>query len=211
MHEKEIEDKKVANQTYVTTMEDEHKERMSFEAKKLQQLHLDDKNWIEEWNQEKKDLLEHQTQTIRDLYEKYEKKIKKKEEESLTISKRNDETIAQHSITINRIEEDADYEITIENQKFNEKVNELRNQNTLLEQENDMLKKTYDGLVKDLDEQKETVASLEKKRIEMEENKDHLVQILQMKKAAVTQKEDIIAEKDVEISKIEQSNEQLKT
>ena len=211
MHEKEIEDKKVANQTYVTTMEDEHKERMSFEAKKLQQLHLDDKNWIEEWNQEKKDLLEHQTQTIRDLYEKYEKKIKKKEEESLTISKRNDETIALHSITINRIEEDADYEITIENQKFNEKVNELRNQNTLLEQENDMLKKTYDGLVKDLDEQKETVASLEKKRIEMEENKDHLVQILQMKKAAVTQKEDIIAEKDVEISKIEQSNEQLKT
>ena len=208
-HDEENKEAKAKNLVSLSKLHQDHKDQIDAESKRLDQLIINRVKWNEEWELENNKLVEEQTQELNQISSKFESKIMAQNEYSLDILKKKEEILSQHKKNCTLIEEDCDKEVEREIGKYESKLSQIQSINKLLQQENEIMKKSYNGLVKDLDEQKETIASLEKKQEEIWNNTIHLERVLQLKKIIVSERDKEIKGKDEDIASTQIHNEEL--
>ena len=168
-------------------------ERHTKELNLIQEKHLDKKEVMKRMNE--KDTLKEEQRLNADV-KRYEEEVKLKiveidaliaeqqmeikvmkenhehsliEERCLTssLSKEKEILITKHRNETEKIEEDADMELTSMMRSYEIASSHEIKAALLLEEENDIMRKKYEALLKDHDEQKETILSLEDKQTEL--------------------------------------------
>ena len=104
---------------------------------------------------------------IRMLKAKHERIVNEENHKIVRLSKEKDHMISDHKKEIERIEEDIDIELTSMMRSHGIASHQENKTALLLKEENDIMKKKYDALLKDYEEHKETILSLEEKQCEL--------------------------------------------
>lgn len=202
--------KKSAHEEKLLCKESQHNDKMNAEAKMLEKLLYDEKKWNQGFEEERQRLKELHTSTTEKMSKEYEDMILWEDERFKVLQQRIDELIANYNKDYKLLDDDAEMEIAVETHKNEEILSGLQSQNMLFAEENGIMKKRYDTLLKDLDEQKETIASIEKKRTEILKVIYNLDKVIDSKEQLLEERDSEIKKKNMEIEDIEKQNEELR-
>jgi len=177
-----------------------HEREKNIERARFEQIriaHMDQLKALEDekeqltkkYNDEEETLVHEMEQEINHEIKKYNKFLKEKQD-----------LVSKHEEIIQAMEEDANEEINSESNTFRIATQQERKIATRLQGENDIAKKKYDVLMKDFEEHKETIISLEEKHVELSRTATLLKETQINREKELKQLDLEITKEDIEIS-----------
>jgi len=186
-----------------------NKSKIESEIKNFTVFEKECKDSRESRKDESKRLVNEQASQVEKLADDFHDTFKREMRLHHKLAQEKEKISSRYKKEYDMCEEDADNEISEEMQRHQKELLEEQRTTLLLREENGILKTKYDVLMKDLEEQKETIASLHEKEAELNAFIKELEETVLNHEEELSEKEDMIMSKEDEISDYLQKNRGL--
>uniref|UniRef100_A0A061RT72 Wd repeat-containing protein 65-like n=2 Tax=Tetraselmis sp. GSL018 TaxID=582737 RepID=A0A061RT72_9CHLO len=193
----------------MAALDSQYQQKIMSEVERYQSLMQEKELLHERWDEQNSLLVESHERVIQELTEEYEAKLQEEQMNLEMLGQEKEEQEREFEEIKRQLEEDADREIEELKERYESKLNGEREVGLRLKGENGIMKKRYNALQKDIDDQKEEIKQLFEQKKELYQTIASLEKDINGLKKEISERDETIGEKEKRIYDLKKKNQEL--
>ena len=190
-------------------LEDGYNGKINTEVQRYETLVSEREEQNRKWDEENQALVDGHTEFLQNLTDEYDRKVEGEQSSQSRLSSEKDKMSVRFGDMKDMVEEDADLEVQELKGKYEGKLSAERKATLRLQGENGFMRKKYESMYKEVNDQKEEISSLLDKEKELHESIKGLEKDIQGHKKEIREREETIVDKEKRIYDLKKKNQEL--
>lgn len=208
-YEEKLKQAEERHQQQMQALEAQYQQKIMTEVERYQQLLQEKEMLNERWDEQNSLLVESHERVIQELTEEYEAKLQEEQMNLERVQQEKEEQTREFEETKRQLEEDADREIEELKERYDAKLAQEREIGLRLKGENGIMKKKFNALQKDIDDQKEEIKQLFEQKKELYQTISSLEKDINGLKKEIKERDETIGDKEKRIYDLKKKNQEL--
>ena len=193
----------------LAALDAQYQQKIMSEVERYQSLMQEKELLHERWDEQNSLLVESHERVIQELTEEYEAKLQEEQMNLEMLGQEKEEQEREFEEIKRQLEEDADREIEELKDRYESKLSGEREIGLRLKGENGIMKKKFNALQKDIDDQKEEIKQLFEQKKELYQTIASLEKDIAGLKKEISERDETIGEKEKRIYDLKKKNQEL--
>ncbi|GBG61790.1 hypothetical protein CBR_g23749 [Chara braunii] len=208
-YEEKIKQEREKYAQQMASMEGSYQQKIMAEVERYQALMQEKEQLNQKWDEQNALLVETHEQVIQELTEEYESKLGEEHTALEKVEQDKEDAVREHEETTRQLEEDADQEIEELKERYEAKLAQEREVGLRLKGENGIMKKKFNALQKDIEDQKEEIKQLFEQKKELYQTIASLEKDISGLKKEIKERDETIGDKEKRIHDLKKKNQEL--
>eukprot|EP00240_Pyramimonas_obovata_P000064 CAMPEP_0118921440 /NCGR_PEP_ID=MMETSP1169-20130426/720_1 /TAXON_ID=36882 /ORGANISM="Pyramimonas obovata, Strain CCMP722" /LENGTH=1196 /DNA_ID=CAMNT_0006862159 /DNA_START=210 /DNA_END=3800 /DNA_ORIENTATION=+ len=208
-YEEKLKQSEERHQGQMHALEAQFQAKIMGEVERYHALQQEKELLNERWDEQNALLVESHERVILELTEEYEEKLQEEQVSLHTEQQEKGEAAREFEETKRQLEEDADREIDALKKQYEAKLTQEREVGLRLKGENGIMKKKFNALQKDIDDQKEEIKQLFEQKKELYQTIGSLEKDIAGLKKEISERDETIGDKEKRIYDLKKKNQEL--
>jgi len=208
-YEEKLKQAEERHQQQLAALEAQFQQKIMAEVERYQQLMQEKELLNEKWDEQNGLLVDSHERVIAELTEEYEAKLQEEQIQIERLVQEKEEAHREFEETKQQLEEDADREIEELKERYEVKLNQEREIGLRLKGENGIMKKKFNALQKDIEDQKEEIKQLFEQKKELYQTISGLEKDIAGLKKEIKERDETISDKEKRIYDLKKKNQEL--